>query len=145
MADTADLRSSSSGLSHILSKTSRRSKKDSPSASATPSLASTDSDSQNGNRATLQPSLDKLKGPVETVEDMESTNGLGKLLAKGIGNKRRKKKQQQEEEQRASEEAARGRSVADRGTLENELQRESHGSGDADNNSVITYESETES
>ncbi|RDW77225.1 hypothetical protein BP6252_05278 [Coleophoma cylindrospora] len=146
MADTTDSRSSSGGLSHILSKTSRRSKKDreSPSPSAA-SLESTDSDGQNGNRRAVRRSLDKLMSPVETFEDMDSNSGLGKLLAKGIGNKRRKKKQQQEEDQRASEEAARGRSVADRGTLENELQRESHESGDADDNSILTYDSDPES
>lgn len=78
-----------------------------------------------------------------TEEDIDD-NGLGRLLSKGLGRRRRKR----EEEQRASE--ARGRCVASRGTLENHSPFDnddsiSPGHGDADTNSVVTYDSDTES
>lgn len=49
-------------------------------------------------------------------------SGVKKLVGKTLG-RRRRKKQEMADEQLASEEAERGRSVADRGTLENENAR----------------------
>jgi hypothetical protein len=56
---------------------------------------------------------------------------------------RRRKKEEKEAEIRASEEAARGRSVAERGTLGNDNGR-NHTMVDGDGSSLITYESENE-
>lgn len=79
-----------------------------------------------------------------TEEDIDPS-GI-KKLAKGLGtNKRRRKKR--EEEQQANEEIARGRTVADRGTLadnEDISPFADNGSG-GDGSSLTTYDSETES
>lgn len=98
------------------------------------------SDDGNGLRASVEDAIDKIK---PSTEDDGESNGIKKLVPKGIGSKRRRKKQEQEEEQRASEEAARGRSVADRGTLQNDDGSNTNGS--ADGSSLITYDSEPES
>jgi hypothetical protein len=125
------------GLSQIFSK-SRREKKGKDSTNT--SIKSSGSDSL-GVRTSLEEAADKLKA--HSTEDDGDSNGLMKLVPKGIGAKRRRKQQEREEEQRISEEAARGRSVADRGTLENEDKSFIHSSGDG--SSLITDDSETES
>ncbi|KAH8601616.1 hypothetical protein B0O99DRAFT_607019 [Bisporella sp. PMI_857] len=122
MADRDSQSPARNGLTTIFSK-NRRDKKQRESAtnslrSASSTVGtgtSTDSDSH-GIRASLDSITDRVKGP---DDDNDETSGLKKLIPK-IGTKRRQKKQQQEDEQRELEEAARGRSVADRGTLESE-------------------------
>jgi len=109
MDDTSES-SRSSGLSHIVSRTRNRGKKSIDSRSN--SIKSTDGEGI-ALRASLEDAIDKLKGGAN--EDGEPT-GL-KKLAMGIGSRRRRKKQEAEDELRAGEEAARGRSVAERGTL----------------------------
>lgn len=108
------------GIAHIFSKSQTRSKKDRSSGSN--SIASTgtgtESDGRRGVRESLEGVVDKLKMHHDNEESGD--NGLKKLLPKSIGSKRRQKRQEKEEEQRLAEEAARGRSIADRGTLENE-------------------------
>jgi hypothetical protein len=128
------------GLAQIFSKTRNRDKKGRDSAGN--SIKSTD-DSL-GLRGSVEDAIEKMKGSTSTEDDGES-NGIKKLVPKGIGSKRRqKKKEKEEEEQRASEEAARGRSVADRGTLRNDGSSPPvNGSGDG--SSLITYDSDTES
>jgi hypothetical protein len=124
------------GFSQIFSKNRRRDKQGRDSAAN--SLKSSGSDSL-GLRESLEDAIDKTKGNTGSDDD----NGIKKLVPKAIGAKRRKKKQEREEEERAIEEAARGRSVAERGTLTNDAKSYTNGSGDG--SSLITYESETES
>ena len=111
------------GLTTIFSK-SRRDKKNRSSASnSLRSAASTvgtgtDSDSHAFGGA-LGSAIDQSKGYDDDAPTAGSDgSGLKKLIPK-LG-KRRQRKQEQEEEQLALEEAERGRTVADRGTLANE-------------------------
>lgn len=130
----------SSGLSQIFHKAKNRDSKARDSASD--SMRSSESDGHRGARGPLENAIDKIKGNNGAEEDGD-TNGIKKLVPKGIGARRRKKKQEREDAQRENEEAARGRSVADRGTLENDSGSVVPESGDG--SSVITYESDTES
>jgi len=129
-------------LSKVLSKTRRRHKRNSDSASN--SIISTESDSKTGLRQSLESVVDKLKG--NGSDDEQEPKGI-KKLASTLGSKRRRKKQEREDELRASEEAERGRSVADRGTLENESRSLSRSlaTRSGDGSSLITYDSDTES
>ncbi|RDL31361.1 Uncharacterized protein BP5553_09570 [Venustampulla echinocandica] len=86
----------------------------------------------------------RSSGRTESDEEGEQ-NGIKKLVPKGLASKRRRKKQEQEEELRASEEAARGRSVAERGTLSNDTPSRNLANGSGDGRSLITYDSDTES
>jgi hypothetical protein len=129
----------SNSISTILSKT-RLSKKSKGSASN--STKSSESDGNGGVRASLEGAMEKLKGRGGIGEDGDS-NGLNILLPKTIVSKRRRKKQEKEEEELASEEAARGRNVAERGTLQNDAR--SFVNGSEDNSSLMTYDSDTES
>jgi hypothetical protein len=145
----------SNGLTQLFSK--NRSKKNRDSASNSTKSTGTDSDGL-GMRGSLESVIQKLKthGDQDDGEvgsnDNASPSSLKKLVPKGIGSKRRQRKQEQEEEQRLFEEAARGRSIADRGTLENEtpspISRNDSGhsghSGDG-GSSLITSDSETDS
>ena len=92
-----------------------------------------------GLRASLESTIDKLKGHNNGSDD-EGKTGIKKLVPKGLHSKR--KKRQQEEEMRASEElaaeAARGRSVGERGTFRNDSFTPSNGSADA--SSLLTFE-----
>jgi len=129
------------GLAQIFSKTRNRDKKGRDSAGN--SIKS--SDDGLGLRGGAEDAIEKLKGSTSTsTEDDGESNGIKKLVPKAIGSKRRqRKKEKEEEEQRESEEAARGRSVADRGTLRNDGASPVNGSGDG--SSLITYDSDTES
>jgi len=133
------------GLTTIFSK-GRRDKKNRESASNSLRSASstlgtgTDSDSHRGLRGSVDSTLDKL---THHDDDTGESNGIKKLIPK-IGNKRRQKKQEQEEEQLAMEEAARGRSVAERGTLENESRTPMYRNDSTENKSQMVYESEPE-
>ena len=140
MTERSESPSRSSGLSQIFHKSKNRDNKAKDSASD--SMKSSESDSHRGVRGSLENAIDKIKGNNGTDEDGD-TNGIKKLVPKGIGTRRRKKKQEQEDAQRENEEAARGRSVAERGTLENDSGSFVHGSGDG--SSLITYDSDTES
>jgi hypothetical protein len=75
-------------------------------------------------------------------DDSGESSKLSKLLPKGLNSKRRRRKLELEEKQRASEEVARGRAIAERGTLDND--EASISTGDGDGSSLITYESETD-
>lgn len=128
-----------SGISGMFGK-SRRDKKSRDSAQN--SINSSESGDHALNlRASLEDAIDKLKG-----DDEE--HGIKKLVPKGISRSRRKR-QEQEAEQRESEEAERGRTVADRGTLDNDVSPGTlsrNDSGVADGSSLITFDdSETDS
>ncbi|KAG9240895.1 hypothetical protein BJ878DRAFT_429296 [Calycina marina] len=106
------------GLTTIFSK-GRREKKQQSAANSlrSASTAGTGTDSDHGGiRGSVDSVIGKLSHHDDETNDM---TGLKKLIPK-IGTKRKQRKQEQEEEQRALEEAERGRSVAERGTLENE-------------------------
>ena len=109
--------------------------------SASNSLKSTESEPRLRVRGSLETVIDKIKGDDENGE----SSGLKKLVPKGIGSKRRRKKQEKEDEERASEEVARGRSVAERGTLENDAESLEERNRSRDASSLITYDSDTES
>ncbi|KAG0650563.1 hypothetical protein D0Z07_3195 [Hyphodiscus hymeniophilus] len=129
---------SRNGLSHIWSKTRKDKKKQD---SGSNSLKSTDSENRLSVRESLESAIDKIKGDDEDGD----SNGLKKLMPKGLGSKRRRKKQEKEEEQLASEEAARGRSVAERGTLENDAKSLDERNRSRDGSSLTTLDSDTES
>ncbi len=130
------------GLAQMFSK-SRKDKKGRDSAGN--SVKSSSGSDGRGVRSSLE-DLDKLKTHSSNVtEDGADSNGIKKLVPKVLGSKRRRKKQEREEEQIASEEAARGRTVAERGTLENDPSPHARSSGEGDGSSIITYDSETES
>jgi hypothetical protein len=127
------------GLAQIFSKSRNRDKKGKDSAGN--SVKS--SDDGLGLRASAGDAIEKIKSHPSTEEDGQS-NGIKKLVPKGISSKRRRMRKEKEEEgQRASEEAARGRSVAERGTLHNDGGSSITGSGDE--SSLITYDSDTDS
>ena len=131
------------GLTTIFSK-GRRDKKNRGSANnslrsvSSTGGAGTDSDSHRGLRGSVDSVVDKLS---HHDDDTSDPNGIKRLIPK-LGAKRRQKKQEQEEEQLALEEAARGRSVADRGTLENESRTPMYHNDTNDNESPLMYESE---
>lgn len=135
---------SPSRLTQIFSKSSksRRSKKGGESGSASNSIISTDSDGRSGVRGSVETAIEKLKDSPGSDNDNEG-NGIKRLVPKAIANKRRRKKQEKEDELRASEEAIRGRSVAERGTLLNESQSSLQVTdGDVDGgSSLMTYDS----
>ncbi|OBT49648.1 hypothetical protein VE04_10271, partial [Pseudogymnoascus sp. 24MN13] len=84
---------------------------------------------------------------LHSVGELREKNGIDKLLPRRIRSRRRHKK-----EQREAEEAARGRAVAERGTLEDrprDMEREMMGEGSArtddvegDRASLLIFESE---
>lgn len=130
------------GLTQIFSK-SRRDKRSKDS-----STTSLNSNHSGGLQSSLEDTIDKLKGHDASDED-EEVSGIKKLVPKVLGSKRRRKKQEKEEEQQASEEIARGRTVADRGTLgdnpEPSLSPYARSTGDGDSSSLITVDSDNES
>ncbi|TVY75761.1 putative membrane protein [Lachnellula suecica] len=130
------------GFSKVLSKTRRGRKSRSDSTSN--SIASTESGSSRGKiKQSLDHVADKLKGSSGPDEE-EDSKGIKKLLPTRIESKRRRK--QREDEQRAGEEAERGRSVADRGTLDDSLDLSTnYDFKEGDGSSLITVDSEIES
>jgi hypothetical protein len=128
------------GFAQIFSKARNRDKRGKDSAGN--SIKSSDDGS--GIRGSGEDAIDKLKGSTSTsTEDDGESNGIKKLVPMAIGSKRRKKKEEEDAEKRASAEVARGRSVADRGTLRNDAGSPVNESGDG--SSLITYDSDTES
>lgn len=138
---------SSGGLSGVLAKArrnhDRKSKKNGDASSFV--SGNSENSSNNGLRSTIEGAIDKLKKHDEDDHEDEehNPNGIKKLLPTRIASKRRRKKQEKEDEQRASEEAARGRSIAERGTLEDDASSTHDLSGDG--SSLITLDSDTES
>jgi hypothetical protein len=127
------------GLTGVLSKARRGRNRN---TADTTSTVSNGSDGSLNLRGKLGGSIEKLKSQ-DGSDDDDGEGRLSKLIPKGIGTMRRRKKENKEAEQRASEEAARGRSVAERGTLEND-DGNYPTTADRDGSSLITYESENE-
>ena len=126
------------GLSLIFSKTRNRGRDSEGNSSK-----STDSEHRRGS---LEVAIDKLKGPSSLMEEDGDHLGIKKLMPRSLASKRRRKKLEREGEQRMMEEATRGRSIAERGTLsdmERSYTQETNGSGDG--GSSITYDSDAES
>jgi hypothetical protein len=137
--------SSKNGLTRILSKTRRRQKKDRDSSSNSIISTGTESDGHRGVRVAIEGAIEKLKNSPAPDEHGDA-NGFKKLVHRGIGSHRRRSRVEREEEERVKEEAARGRTVAERGTLENEssgLVFNKSWSGDG--SSLLTYDSEPDS
>ena len=136
--------SSKNGLTRILSKTRRR-QKDRDSSSNSIISTGTESDGHRGVRVAIEGAIEKLKNSPAPDEHGDA-NGFKKLVHRGIGSHRRRSRVEREEEERVKEEAARGRTVAERGTLENEssgLVFNKSWSGDG--SSLLTYDSEPDS
>lgn len=136
------------GLSHILSRR-RRQKKDRDSSSNSIVSTGTESDGHRGVRDAIEGAIEKLKSD----EHGEGTgNGLKKLMHKGMGSHRRRTRLEKEEDERDRRAAARGRNVAERGTLENESSSDlgrldserlaASRSWSGDGSSMLTYDSE---
>lgn len=142
--DEASESSSKNSLSRILT-TRRRHKKDRDSSSNSIISTGTESDDHRSAREAIEGAIEKLKGS-PAVDEPTDANGLKRLVHKGIGSRRRRSRLEKEEEERVLLEAARGKSVAERGTLENDsaagLSISRSGSGDG--SSLLTYDSETE-
>jgi hypothetical protein len=99
------------------------------------------SDGHSSLRASINGAVDKLKHNDDTPEI--ETSGISKLIPSAIKSKRRRKKAEKEADERAEEEAARGRQVGERGTLQNDAGASDDEAGDA--SSLMTYESDIES
>ncbi|KAI9825077.1 MAG: hypothetical protein M1832_001397 [Thelocarpon impressellum] len=80
---------------------------------------SSESQSHGGLRSSLDSGTSKNKGRSEEASSNDSSKLKG-LLLKAKPKSRRKQREEREAEDRAAEEARRGRSVGERGTLENE-------------------------
>ncbi|KAL2065227.1 hypothetical protein VTL71DRAFT_2896 [Oculimacula yallundae] len=128
------------GLAQLFSKNkSRKDKKDKDSAGN--SIKSSQSEGRGGGS-----SLEDLKGNEVTEVDIDPSETSGiKKLAKGLGSKRRRRRR--EEEQQVSEEVARGRTVADRGTLDDNADVSPYADNGigGDGSSLISYDSEPDS
>jgi len=103
--------------------------------------ASEGSDGHSSLRASISDAVDKLKHNDDSPEN--GTSGISKLIPSAMKSKRRRKKAEKEAEERAGEEAARGRQIGERGTLENDAGASDDEAGDG--SSLMTYESDTES
>jgi hypothetical protein len=143
MSAASESPSKGNALTNVLSKARRGRSKN---------TADTNSTASNGSDGNINPQ-GKQEGIIDNPKQKEGvdeddsgqSSKLSKLLPKGLNSKRRRKKLELEEEQRISEEAARGRAIAERGTLDNDEEASiSTGDGDGDGSSLITYESETE-
>ncbi|RFU34447.1 hypothetical protein B7463_g1880, partial [Scytalidium lignicola] len=139
MADHPESPSSGGGLSHLLSKTRSLGRKSGNSSQISIERVSSSASSEHSAiRESIESAYDKLNGHSHDDGTGEH-NGLKKLMSRSLTSRRRQKR---EEELRISQEVARGRSVAERGTLENDDDRVLKGTGD--DSSVYTDDSDTE-
>lgn len=144
---------SKNGLSRILSRR-RRHRKDRDSSSNSIISTGTESDGHRGTREAIEGAIERLKA---SSTDDHDGKGLKKLM-----HRRRSRHEREEEERARLEAAARGRDIAERGTLENEssaneygIDGEGEGEGEnlaindrswsGDGSSLLTYDSEPES
>ncbi|KAF7939165.1 uncharacterized protein EAE97_007246 [Botrytis byssoidea] len=107
------------------------------------SVRSGASDASHGFRASLEQVIDKIKKDSDSEEESHASNSLKKFVPKGF-EKRKKRLQREEAEQRLAEEVARGKYIAERGTLENDI-RNPINRNPSGGSSLLTYDSETES
>ncbi|KAI9758084.1 MAG: hypothetical protein M4579_003215 [Chaenotheca gracillima] len=99
-----------------------RRKKDKTATSSSNSIISNDESSgsqRGGLRSSFDSAVDKVKSRLGDEEDVKGIQGL---IGRQRNKKKEKRKNQKEDHLRASEEAERGRSVAERGTLENDTE-----------------------
>ncbi|QSZ32333.1 hypothetical protein DSL72_001907 [Monilinia vaccinii-corymbosi] len=134
---TASESSKSNSITAVFSKSRNRN-------STSFSMRSGASEGSHGFRASLEGAMDKLKRDSDSDEaDGHGSNSLKRFVPKGFESK--KKRLQREEEERRLEEVARGRDVAERGTLENETRKPiDRNMSDRSTSSLLTYDSETE-
>lgn len=137
---TASESSKSNGITAIFSK-SRNGKRHRNSTSH--SVRSGGSEASHGFRASLEGAIDKLKRDSDSETESHGSNGLKRFVPKGFESKK-KRLQREEEERRLEEEVARGRDVAERGTLENESRNPINRNLSA-GSSLLTYDSENDS
>ncbi|TGO61424.1 hypothetical protein BCON_0027g00100 [Botryotinia convoluta] len=107
------------------------------------SVRSGASDISHGFRASLEQVIDKIKKDSDSEEESHASNSLKKFVPKGF-EKKKKRLQREEAEQRLAEEVARGKYIAKRGTLENDI-RNPINRNPSGGSSLLTYDSETES
>jgi hypothetical protein len=126
---------------------SRRHRKNRISASDSLLSTGTESDGRHGVRDSIEGAIERLKSHSHTnLDDDEAGNGGKQHGHRGLRGRRRRRKHEKEEEARTSAEAARGRSIAERGTLEDNGSKISvTRSWSGDGSSLLTYDSETES
>ncbi|CZT11101.1 related to GRAM domain-containing protein 2 [Rhynchosporium graminicola] len=119
-----------SGLAQLFSKNKKKKDRDSA------------GNSINSSHSALEDTIDRLKRP-EVIE-IDADPSKIKKLARGLGSKRRRRR---EEEQQVIEEVARGRQVADRGTLDDnaDISPFTEDAPGGDGSSLISYDSEPES
>jgi hypothetical protein len=96
-------------------------------------------------RLSIEGVIDKLKSHEihlhHSDQDDAEGGGIDKLLGKRMRMKSIKRRREKEAEKIAREEAARGRGVADRGTLENtDALSAQSGDLDVDRSSLLTYD-----
>ncbi|KAA8570031.1 hypothetical protein EYC84_002368 [Monilinia fructicola] len=138
---TASESSKSNGITAIFSK-SRNGKRHRNSTSH--SVRSGGSEASHGFRASLEGAIDKLKRDSDSETESHGSNGLKRFVPKGFESKK-KRLQREEEERRLEEEVARGRDVAERGTLENERAEIPSTGISLRGSSLLTYDSENDS
>jgi hypothetical protein len=96
-----------------------------------------------GIRASIEGAIERFRTHDSGGQGEKEDHGLKKLTR--VVSRRRRKKRMQQEEEIAQEEAARGRDVADRGTLEDNspyaIRKELSSGG----SSLLTYETDDES
>lgn len=103
------------------------------------------SEVSHGIRASLEGAIDKLKGNSDSETESHGSNGLKRFVPKKFEFESKKKRlQREEDERRLEEEVARGRDVAERGTLGNDT-RNPINRNISGGSSLLTYDSETES
>lgn len=128
------------GLSQIFSK-NRRGRKSRDSAGN--SIKSSNSYSYSGLPSPGEAG-DVGKGLEVTEADADAPTTT-RLVPKVLAVRRRKKKREREEERRVDEEVERGRTVADRGTLQDAVDPTPDDRAQESSQSFITYDSDTES
>ena len=116
MNETPDSLSSHKGITNIFARS--RNRDPSKRSSAHGSIRSFGSDNNN-NVLGLRRSIDALNDVANAQED-EEAHGVKKLVDKTIG-RRKRKKQEAADERLACEEAERGRSIVERGTLKDDV------------------------
>lgn len=111
--------------------------------SASHSVRSSASEISHGIRASVEGAIEKFKGNSDSDTESHASSNLKKFVPKGFETKK-KRLQREEAERSLAEEVARGRDVAERGTLEdgpkNPINRNLSGGS-----SLITYDSDPES
>ncbi|KAI9640055.1 hypothetical protein NHQ30_011619 [Ciborinia camelliae] len=139
---TASESSKSNSLNAVLSSKSRNGRRHRNSISH--SVKSGASEVSHGLRASVEGAIEKLKGHSDSETESHGSTGFMKLMPKGFESKR-KRLQREEEERRLAEAVARGKDVAERGTLGNDLARNPIVRNISGGSSLWTYDSEPDS